>query len=92
MLFYLFSLVTFIPFAMMFNVKGKVKFEDGQPSTIPPGSWLSVSVQDTSLADAKAKKLGEVEFEIKDYDSSKPLEFNIQNATKPPQAVTVTVS
>ena len=92
MLVYLFSLVTFIPFAMMFDVKGKVNFKDGQPSTIPPGSWLSVKAEDTSLQDVPAILLGKTEFEVKDYNSSKPLEFFIQNVKKPDPQGEVNVS
>lgn len=70
-------LISVIHHVEMFQVSGKIIFSDGNPSTLPANTWLTVKVLDTSLADAAATLLGEHQCEIKNYDPSQDLLYSV---------------
>ena len=76
-------LLTFIIHVDMFQVKGKITFEGGKPSTFPNDTWLTIKVQDTSLADASAVNLAKQKNEITNYNNTQDLQFLIDDVKSP---------
>lgn len=62
----------------MSSISGIITFEDNAPNEFPPGSWLTVTLQDTSLADAPSTDIAKFEGEIKGYNKeNSPLKYFI---------------
>ena len=76
-------LSTFIIHVDMFQVKGKITFEGGKPSAFPSNTWITIKVQDTSLADASAVNLAKQRNEITNYNSTQDLQFLIEDVKSP---------
>ena len=76
-------LLTFIIHVDMFQVKGTITFEGGKPSTFPSNTWLTIKVQDTSLADASAVNLAKQRNEITNYNNAQDLQFLIDDVKSP---------
>ena len=76
-------LSTFIIHVEMFQVKGKITFEGGKPSAFPSNTWITIKVQDTSLADASAVNLAKQRNEITNYNSTQDLQFLIDDVKSP---------
>lgn len=60
----------------MLTIKGKLIFQS-PPASIPDGSLLTVKFQDTSMADAAAKRLGTYTEIINGYTAGQDLTFEI---------------
>ena len=41
----------------MLSVAGNINFTNGKPSSLPAGTWLTVTIEDTRRADAPAIQL-----------------------------------
>ena len=65
------------------TVRGKVNFRDGPPKHIPDGSVLTVNLEDASLMDVMSVHLGTARQVIRDYKSTKELNFEIKEAKRP---------
>jgi len=67
------------------QVSGKIKFEGKEPDNFPAGSWLTVTIQDTSIADAPSTDIAMYQAEIKDYNKvNNPLTYSIKDIANPP--------
>ena len=61
----------------MLSVAGNINFTNGKPSSLPAGTWLTVTIEDTRRADASAIQLGQSMRQITKYNSKNGLRFSV---------------
>lgn len=77
----------------MIEITGEIKFSSNSaPESIPEGSHLIVTFQDTSLMDAPSVKLGETEVDLTNYKKGKALRYSIKCPMPSPIAPEYSVS
>ena len=84
-------LISLVHQVEMLSVEGNIIFPKGKPSSLPPCTWLTVTLQDTRRADAPAIQLGQSIHEITKYNPKKDLRFSVyfQNNVVIPPVVSV---
>lgn len=60
------------------KVTGKITLPSSAPASLPKNSYMKVSLQDVSIADAASVKLGESEVSLANYKKGEPVEYSIE--------------